>query len=66
MGEDIRRLLQQCIGESVEVRTKQDQKICGKLSWLSPDRCMAEVTLKNGQIETLIDVRIKSVRKTTT
>ena len=63
MGEEIRRQLQQYMGESIEIKTKQDEKICGKLSWLSPDRCMAEITLKNGQIETLTDVRIKSIKK---
>jgi hypothetical protein len=63
MGEDIRRMLHECIGEAIEIKTKKDEKICGKLSWLSPDRCMAEITLKNGQIETVTDVRIKTIRK---
>lgn len=63
MGEEIRRQLQQCLGESVVIFTKLDSKICGRLSWLSPDRCMAEVTLKSGQIETILDVRIKSIKR---
>ena len=63
MGEDIRRIMHQCVGQPVEIITKQDDKISGILSWLSPDRCMAEVTLKNGQIETVLDVRIKSIKK---
>jgi len=63
MGEEIRKRLQDCVGESIEVRTIQNAKICGKLSWLSPDCCMAEVTLKNGQIETLMDDRIKTIKR---
>ncbi|HJV47075.1 MAG TPA: hypothetical protein VJ824_15260 [Bacillota bacterium] len=63
MGEEIRRMLHECMGEAIEIKTKQDEKICGKLSWLSPDRCMAEITLKNGQIQTVTDFGIKTIKK---
>ncbi|RXT05324.1 hypothetical protein [Ammoniphilus sp. CFH 90114] len=63
MGEEIRRTLLQCRGEAVEIITRSEKKINGTLSWLSPDRCMAEIRTKNGEIETIMDVRIKSIKK---
>ncbi|MEW9670205.1 hypothetical protein [Ammoniphilus sp. 3BR4] len=63
MGEEIRRTLLQCKGEAVEIITRTDGKINGILSWLSPDRCMAEITKKDGEIETVWDARIKSIKR---
>ncbi|MBP1933164.1 hypothetical protein [Ammoniphilus resinae] len=63
MIQEMRKQLHQCIGEQVEVITKKNDKIIGKLSWLSPDRCMAEITLKTGQIDTVMDLHIKAIKK---
>ncbi|WP_134704817.1 hypothetical protein [Ammoniphilus sp. YIM 78166] len=63
MGEEIRRQLLQCRGEAVEILLRSETKINGTLSWLSPDRCMAEITTEDGHIETVRDVRIKSIKK---
>ncbi|MEW9670281.1 hypothetical protein [Ammoniphilus sp. 3BR4] len=63
MNEVMRRQLQDHLGQQIEILTKTNGKIRGVLSWLSPDSCMAEVTLNNGEINTVTDVQIKSIRK---
>ncbi|MBP1933136.1 hypothetical protein [Ammoniphilus resinae] len=63
MLADVRKELKELMGHSVEVHTKQATKISGTLSWLSPDFSMAELTSKDGEIKTVTDVQIKSIRK---
>lgn len=60
---DIRKQLQDCMGFHVVIETKKMKKVCGYLSWLSPDHSMAEVTLKSGEIYTIIDIDIKKINK---
>ncbi|RXT05229.1 hypothetical protein [Ammoniphilus sp. CFH 90114] len=63
MNEEMRRQLQESLGQQIEIQTKTSGKIRGVLSWLSPDRCMAEITLTTGEINTVTDVQIKSIRR---
>lgn len=63
MNEEMRRQLQASLGHEIEIQTKTNAKIKGMLSWISPDRCMAEVKLQSGEINTVLDVQIKSIRK---
>lgn len=63
MNEEMRRQLHECIGLKVEVQTKNNGKIKGYLCWISPDRCMAEIKLHTGEINTVMDNQIKSIRK---
>ncbi|RXT08933.1 hypothetical protein [Ammoniphilus sp. CFH 90114] len=61
MIEEIRRQLFANQNMIVEVMTKHQTRIQGKLTWLSPDRSMAEITLHDGQIKTITDIDIKNV-----
>lgn len=63
MNEEMRRQLQESLGHQIEIQTRTNGKIKGILSWLSPDRCMAEITLQSGEINTVTDVQIKSIRR---
>ncbi len=63
MNEEMRRRLNEYIGQEVEVQTKNNGKIKGYLCWISPDRCMAEIKLQTGEINTVMDNQIKCIRK---
>lgn len=63
MNEGIKRRLEENLGQAIEIETKSKGKIKGVLSWVSPDRCMAEVKLRSGEINTVLDSQIKSIRR---
>lgn len=63
MNEGIKRRLEENLGQTIEIETKSKGKIKGVLSWVSPDRCMAEVKLRSGEINTVLDSQIKSIRR---
>lgn len=58
MSEVFHKRLNECLHERIEVKTKNNETIRGILSWISPDHTMVEITLKDGQIKTLLDKRI--------
>lgn len=59
---DIRSKLKECLGGRIEVTTKDKGRITGVLEWLSPDQQMAEIRLSNGEIKTVCDAEIISIR----
>lgn len=63
MNVELKRRLEESLGHEIEIQTKSKGKIKGILSWVSPDRCMAEIKLQSGEINTVLDVQIKSIRK---
>jgi len=63
MNEGMKKRLEENLGHVIEIRTKSKGKIKGLLSWISPDCCMAEVKLRSGEINTVLDTQIKSIRK---
>jgi hypothetical protein len=63
MIEEIRRELQRNMGCWIEIETKRMEKVNGTLSWVSPDRSMAELTLPDGSIKTITDVQIRKIKK---
>lgn len=60
---DIRLKLLESLNSRVEIMSKTHDKIQGKIEWVSPDGQMAEVRLGNGEIKTICDADIASVKR---
>lgn len=61
MNEEIRKKLQQHVGDKVELKLKTGEEFTGKIVWISPDRCMVEIECNDGIIKTLIHDDIKRI-----
>ncbi len=59
---DIRLKLMECINSRVELISRTDERIVGLIEWVSPDGQMAEIRMANGEIRTVCDTELSTVK----
>lgn len=60
---DIRLKLKESVGARIELVTRDRDKVAGTVEWVSPDGQMAEIKLGNGEIKTICDSEVLSVKR---
>lgn len=62
---EIRLKLKESIHSRVEILCKTHDKLAGVIEWVSPDGQMAELRVPNGEIKTICDNDIATIKRIT-